>query len=66
MNKRHPLHSFIYYVPDTRISKINRLPIFEELTKTVPIFEDFLKIKTTLANVLLGTEFLSLNKIKYS
>lgn len=44
----------------------NRVPISEEVTKTVPIFEDLLKIKTTLANVLLGTEFLSLNKIKHS
>lgn len=40
----------------------NRVPISEGVTKTVPIFEDLLKIKTTLANVLLGTEFLSLNK----
>lgn len=39
---------------------------FEELTKIVPIFEGHLKIKTTLANTLLGTEFLSLNKIQHS
>lgn len=44
----------------------DKVPILEELTKIVPIFEDPLKIKTMVANVVLGTEFLSLNKIEHS
>lgn len=66
VDKRHLLHSFIYYVPETGNSKMSRVPIFEEQTKTVPIFDNLMKIKSTLANVLLGAEFLSMNKIKHS
>lgn len=57
--KRHAcIHSFICYVAGTgNEDEKDGAPIFEELTKVVLIFENLLKIKTTLANVLLEASF---------
>lgn len=62
--------SFIHLLwPDTGIQRWTEQSSYlwgTDKDSSVPIFGDLLKIKSTLANVLLGTEFLSMNKIEHS